>query len=88
MFLKVQQYAYALLSALLVIFAFLLKIFHSRFKKAERQAEIYKAKANRARVIAEDDVKTEMDHQSRSAAIAKDVEEKKHADELSKPNEW
>ena len=84
----VKKYAYIVLSGLLATSAFLLRIFYLKSKSAEKKAESYKAQVDRAIEIAEDDVQTEMDHQSRSAEIAKDVEESKHTDELSNPNDW
>lgn len=83
-----KRYGYAILSGLLMSLAFLSRLLWLRSEKHKKRAEEYKAKAHRAKVVMEEDQKTEMDHQSRSAEIAREIEENGHTDELSEPNKW
>ena len=86
--LHLKKYAYLILSGSLVVMAFLSRIFFLNAEKHKKSAEEYKAKAHHATVVIEDDIKTEMDHESRSAEIAHEIKENGHTDELSNPNEW
>lgn len=83
-----KKYGYAALAVLLTSLAFLTKFFYSRSAKFKKQAGVYKAQAEYTQRVMEDDLKTEMEHESRSAKIVKDIEDEGHTDELSKPNEW
>ena len=84
----IKQYLWMILSGALAFFAFLARLFFVRLKRAEQKAEEYKVRSEHIKDVMRDDQKTEMDHESRSAKIAKEVEKGGTSEELSDPNEW
>ncbi len=83
-----KKYGYAALAILVGSLAFLTKMFYSRSQKFKKQADVYKSQAEYTKKVLEKDIETEMEHESRSAKIVKDIEDKGDTDELSDPNQW
>ena len=83
---KLKTYALLILSGLVAVLAFLLKIFGSRSRRLKQQAETYKAQANRARVVAERDNEIEGQTQSRRADAAKELKETGGSSTFRDPN--
>lgn len=86
--LYLKKYAYTILAVLVGSLAFLVRIFYSRSQKFKKQADVYKEQAEYTKKVLEKDIETEMEHESRSAKIVKDIEDEGHTDELSDPNQW
>lgn len=86
--LYLKKYAYTILAVLVGSLAFLVRIFYSRSQKFKKQADVYKSQAEYTKKVLEKDIETEMEHESRSAKIVKDIEDKGDTDELSDPNQW
>lgn len=56
--------------------------------KAEDEAELYKAEADRGREYMEDTKELDESLKSHSAEIAHEIEENGYTKELSEPNKW
>ena len=85
---KLKNYLIGILGSLVTVLALGLKWSGSRRKQAEARADQADAINTHNKDVSEKKKKNEEKFRSRSREIAKEIEDKKSTDELSKPNEW
>lgn len=85
----IKTYGLLILSGLVAVLAFLLKISGSRTKRYKEQSETFKAKAHHAKTVMKKDVEADREYDERTQELAKEIEDKKTSKELSDPNsDW
>jgi hypothetical protein len=84
----IKAYLYIGLSLLvsgLMVAVKILSGSNRRLKKAKKQAE---ARADHAKKVMEADLYIDSEYGSRADEVLREIEKKKHSDELSNPDEW
>ena len=86
---KMKGYLLAAWSLLLSLGTFLLTFFVMRSGKNRREKKQAEARANHAKKVMETDLHIDREHDTRTEDLLREIEKKKHSDELSRPNlDW
>lgn len=85
---SVKSYGVLLLTGLLSLLGFLSAFFYSRSRKATADAKEQRARYLHAKHVMEADKEIELEHDTRTEALADEIESKGTSGELSDPNRW
>ena len=85
---RLKTYLLLILSGLLTVAAFLLKLSGSRSRRLKRQAENAKARARHAEDVMRNDIEVDLEYDQRTKELKDEVEKRRTSSELSDPNDW
>lgn len=88
MFSTIKVYLYGLLGLLVAGLGIAVKVLVGRNSRLHQKVETADAKIHHAKAVVQKTKENEVELRSRTADLAKEIEETKTSSELENPNEW